>query len=280
MVAMQTKGAFTASLTEHKREISAILDAFFAARRRDLSEVNQLANEACDRLRQFVLAGKMIRGGLVTVGLSLCRDGPSSRELHMAHQVGAAIELFQSGLLIHDDIMDRDLMRRGRATLFEQYSRDARQGGVNDWRHLGEALGTCVGDVAFFLGYELLGGLSPSPAALGRIIALFSRELAAVGIAQMQDVAWGADPSAQPGTDDILRLYRFKTGRYSFSLPLAAGAILAGAADSSIEALEALGECVGVIFQIRDDELGLWGDEKKTGKPVGSDIREGKKTLL
>ena len=71
---------------------------------------------------------------------------------------------------------------------------------------------------------------------------------------------------------------RYKTGRYSFSLPLLAGAMLADAPAELRGKLETFGESIGLLFQIRDDELGLFGDERELGKPVGSDVREGKKT--
>jgi len=99
-----------------------------------------------------------------------------------------------------------------------------------------------------------------------------------VGTAQMDDVAWGSSINL-PEKKQILELYKHKTGRYTFSLPLAAGAILAGQENNTIQELMELGENLGILFQIRDDELGLVGDEKKLGKPVGSDIKEGKKTL-
>ena len=95
----------------------------------------------------------------------------------------------------------------------------------------------------------------------------------------MQDVAWGASKSSV-GVDEIVAMYTHKTGRYSFSLPLLAGAMIAEAPEKLRGTLAALGESIGVLFQIRDDELGLFGDERELGKPVGSDIREGKKTVL
>jgi geranylgeranyl diphosphate synthase type I len=110
-----------------------------------------------------------------------------------------------------------------------------------------------------------------------------------VGVAQMQDVANGAikpvstnpfrDAPCEPREEDILTLYRYKTGRYTFSLPLALGATLAGAADETRTALEEAGEDLGILFQLKDDELGLFADEAELGKPVGADIREDKKTL-
>jgi geranylgeranyl diphosphate synthase type I len=77
-----------------------------------------------------------------------------------------------------------------------------------------------------------------------------------------------------------MTLYAHKTGRYSFSLPLVAGALLAGKTLDQCKSLEALGEHMGVAFQIRDDELGIFGSQEELGKPIGSDIREGKKTLF
>ena len=115
--------------------------------------------------------------------------------------------------------------------------------------------------------------------ALGDVLALCARELSAVGIAQMQDVAWGASKDGVT-VDEILKMYRYKTGRYSFSLPLVTGALIAGARADVRERLEACGESIGLLFQVRDDELGLFGNEEELGKPVGSDIREGKKTIL
>ncbi len=189
------------------------------------------------------------------------------------------MELFQSGLLIHDDIMDRDALRRGMPSIFQQYADAAARERSADPPRTGEALGICAGDVSYFLAFELLTRIAAGPGVLREVLALCARELSAVGIAQMQDVSWGS--ADQGGTDEeILRMYTWKTGRYSFSLPLVAGALIGGATAELCGALEKLGECLGILFQIHDDELGLFGSERELGKPVGSDVREGKKTLF
>jgi geranylgeranyl pyrophosphate synthase len=100
-----------------------------------------------------------------------------------------------------------------------------------------------------------------------------------VALAQMQDVSYGAF-SRTPPVCDVYTLYLYKTARYTFSLPLMAGALLAGRTGATVTKLAELGEYLGVAFQARDDEIGVFGTERETGKPVGSDIREGKKTLL
>ncbi len=97
----------------------------------------------------------------------------------------------------------------------------------------------------------------------------------------MQDVYFGAtDSSLAVDEDQVLAVYRYKTGRYTFTLPLQIGAIIAGQGDAVLASLERIGETMGVIFQIKDDELGLFGEEAEIGKPVGSDIAEGKKTIF
>jgi geranylgeranyl diphosphate synthase type I len=189
------------------------------------------------------------------------------------------MELFHSGLLVHDDIMDRDLVRRGQPSIFQQYEGIAAREGHADPAHVGEALGICAGDVACFMAFELLARARMPAGTLCGVLELCARELSAVGIAQMQDVSWGASRSGVD-VDDILSMYTHKTGRYSFSLPLLAGAMVAHAPGDLRGKLSAFGESIGTLFQIRDDELGLFGDERELGKPVGSDIREGKKTML
>ncbi len=264
-------------LQETRSRIADALVGFLARSRDALAAVNPLGPQSCDMLRDFVLQGKMLRGCLVPLGHRLCSEGASTAP-RSAIDAGAAMELIQSGLLIHDDIMDRDLLRRGRATIFQQYAEAASRDGSADARHVGESLGICAGDVAFFLAFQLLSTIDVDPRVVVRATALCSRELAAVGIAQMQDVSWGASEAAAQEVE-ILRLYTHKTSRYTFSVPLMVGAMLAGASAERIGLLERMGENLGILFQIRDDELGLFGDERELGQPVGSDVREGKKTL-
>lgn len=109
-------------------------------------------------------------------------------------------------------------------------------------------------------------------------MTLLTEELAAVGAAQLQDVYSGNHP--KPSTlAMIMSTYRYKTARYTFSLPLMLGLLAGGGPAATGTTLGTFGEHLGIIFQIRDDEIGLFGTEQNIGKPVGSDIREGKKTL-
>jgi geranylgeranyl diphosphate synthase type I len=262
-----------AYLSARRAQITTELSGYLAAKGRDLETVGPRGRETCALLYRFTENGKMVRGGLVCYAASLgsARAGAPVR-------VGMAIELLQSALLIHDDIMDQDLVRRGQPSVHHEYALRATRDGLGGARHLGESLGICAGDIAFFLAFDALAQLDCEADVRARLVSLVSRELSLVGVAQMMDVATGAS-SADPGTEDVLRLYLYKTGRYTFSLPLLAGALLGSLEPRQTAKLESAGELLGMLFQIKDDELGLFGDPAHTGKPAGSDIREGKKTI-
>jgi len=250
-----------------------------------LGAISPMGTQLAERLESYAHAGKMIRGILVRLGYELCSaEAPGAVMDAVLNQAGAAMEFFQAGLLIHDDIMDRDTMRRGNATVHAQYEREAALAQAADPTHHGVSLGVCAGDVAFFLGFNVLTAL-PVPEAMGprvRQVAAFSaQELSLVGVAQMQDVrSGGGGIGSDPDPAQILRIYRYKTGRYTFSMPLVAGALLAGGSPAHLAALDQAGENLGVVFQLKDDELGIFGNAAQSGKRADSDIREDKKTLL
>lgn len=262
----------------------AISDVLTAASPR-LAAVSPMGGALAAKLDAYAQSGKMIRGILVRLGYELCASTePDAAMVRVLDRAGAAMEFFQAGLLIHDDIMDRDTLRRGNATVHAQYEREAAEASAADPGHHGLSLGMCAGDIAFFLGFNVLSSL-PVPAEMRerarRAAAFSAEELCWVGVAQMQDVrngAGGVEPDPDPA--QILRVYRYKTGRYTFSMPLMVGAMLADGSPAHVEALEQAGENLGVVFQLKDDELGIFGESEQLGKRSDSDVREDKKTLL
>lgn len=267
--------AFPDFLESVKRDVTGFLDAHLSEAGRRYRAINAWGPDAAKRLRAFVRTGKMLRAGMVVVGHAAAGRRPGSAAL----RAGAAVELIQAGLLIHDDIIDRDLVRRGGPALHVQYARVGRKAGALDGPRFGEGMGICLGDIALFMGFEILAGLPAAPDLRARILRLWSDDLCRVGLAQMQDLAFGQTcPDATEA--EIRRLYINKTGRYTFSAPLRTGAVLGGAGAGLAEGLAVLGETLGLLFQMRDDELGLYGTSAAIGKPVGSDIREAKLTLF
>lgn len=261
-------------LETYRPKIKEALSEFFDNQIPHLYPVNRWGKDVIERLKEFSLSGKMIRGALILFAEEMFTGSYSPNALKAA----VSMELFQTGLLIHDDIMDEDTTRRGKTTIFYQYAELAKTMNIQQFYHFGESMGICVGDIAFFLGFENLANLETSPSLLNKIYQTFSREMCFVGLGQMQDVFYSiTDENLSENT--ILSIYLYKTSRYTFSLPLMIGAILGKAKKHTIACLETIGENLGIIFQIKDDELGLFGEESITGKPVGSDIQENKKTL-
>jgi geranylgeranyl diphosphate synthase type I len=257
-----------------KRRLRDDLDRFLSDKRKDMAGLRPRGTDVLRRLAEFTHKGKMIRGGLVLLGSEMAGGGTS----RAAVRAGTAFELIQSGLLIHDDIMDRDARRRGAPSVHEQYALLAESPGTPEAAHFGTSMAICAGEISIFLAFEALAGLPGPGKNTAAVQKLFASEFGLVGLGQMRDIQAGT--STRPVEErEVLAIYRYKTARYSFSLPLAAGWMLAGGRRSVLPKLLSLGEDLGLVFQIKDDELGLFGSERTLGKPVGSDIRQGKKTL-
>lgn len=246
-----------------------------------LTRVNTIAEDAIARLSEYAVRGKLLRGALVIVGSSMGTPGDAltraSEIDRTTFDLAASIELIQSFLLIHDDVMDRDPVRRGGPAIHEQYRLAKPE--AADAAHYGFSQAISVGDVALLLALNVVASSRLDPAIRLRILELLTREVAMVGIAQMGDVAFG-HASEEPSEEQILSVYRYKTGRYTIALPLMLGAISAGVPEPTVTRLSELGESLGVVFQLKDDEIGLFTDQEKSGKRAGSDIIENKRTVL
>jgi len=252
-------------------EIKAFLRSHLEACVEEFSFLNRWGKDLPARIGAFARGGKFIRGGLVFLGHELAGGRPGETTLRIA----AAIELLHSAFLIHDDIMDQDRMRRGMPSVFWQFREEAHAKGIEESEHYGTSMGICAGDCALFIALRLISS-ADIPDGVKDLVC---RESYAIGLAQMADIDYGTF-SRIPSEKEIIDLYLWKTARYSFSLPLSAGAMAGNADEELVSALWRLGESMGIMFQMRDDELGIFGSENAIGKPVGSDIRLAKKTLL
>jgi geranylgeranyl diphosphate synthase type I len=242
--------------------------AFLDARSAEAAKLPVDLRAAFAALRDYVLrGGKRLRGALVVLG---CEAAGGDRAAVLDASVG--IELLHAYLLVHDDFMDRDEMRRGGPTVHTALERATRS------PHLGASLAVLLGSLCEAWALELVLS-APVPAdrtsAAGRLLA---RALVEVTVGQMQDVA--APLGRELPASDVLAVQRMKTGSYTFELPLRLGAVLAGAGDPILEALARFALPLGQAFQIADDLLGTFGAPEVTGKANASDLREGKRTLL
>lgn len=260
-------------LAQDKAALLQFLQDFLATQEKSVQRYTWGA-EIFQGLTAYATQGKMIRGCLLLLSYRLFGGDQKYVPLHAA----AALELTHSGLLIHDDMIDRDEKRRGQPAFHIQLTQRSQEMGYIEADHHGQSIALCAGDITFFLSFELLSQLKSEDLLVRQLMQLFAREFTQVGFAETQDIHQGLT-TKQITEDDIFSMYKYKTGRYTFSLPLSAGALLASQPVSVQGQLGTLGETLGLIFQLKDDELGLFGTEAEIGKVAGSDVREGKKTL-
>ncbi len=176
-------------------------------------------------------------------------------------RAASALELLHTFALVHDDIMDAAETRRGEPTVHTVAGVD---------------VAILVGDLALVLADAQLVESGFDPAAIKRCFGHYSRMRKEVIVGQFLDVNLAQHASIDEQA--ARHVARMKSGRYSVREPLLIGAALAH--EEPLGPLERLGELVGEAFQLRDDLLGIFGDPSETGKPVDSDIKEGKKNVL
>lgn len=148
-----------------------------------------------------------------------------------------------------------------------------------DAQHYAESWAMLAGDYCAVLASDLLL-TARFPAAIRlRLQMLQQAVLKAVIAGQLADVSQSF-AEARPSEAEVLRMYHDKTASYSFSLPAMSAALMAGVAPVERGVLSKLGAALGLAYQLRDDVLGVYGDEAVTGKRIGTDIREGRTTVL
>jgi len=227
--------------------------------------------EPLDTLTRFVLAGgKRLRPAFCHWAFVGAGGDPSDPAVI---DTGAAFELLHAFALVHDDVMDGSDTRRGERTVhFEYEAVHTDAGWHGEPRRFGEGVAILVGDLAEVFADRLMTG---APTAAFSVWNELKIEL---NVGQYLDVLG----TARGGTDlaTARRIARYKSGKYTIERPLHVGAALAGRLDELAGPLSAYGAPLGEAFQLRDDILGTFGDQARTGKPVGDDLREGKPTPL
>lgn len=196
--------------------------------------------------------------------LLACEAVGGDKEL--ARSAAAAIEHFHTAALIHDDIEDSSLTRRGEPCM-----------------HIAEGLGLAInaGDLALSL---VTGSVVDDPSldaetklkVLHELVEMTTRTIEG----QALDIGWARDDRFDLTVDDYLLMANHKTAFYSGAVPLAIGSIVGNGTAEQTEALRAFGMAAGLAFQIQDDVLNLVGTKEATKKDFRSDIAEGKRTLV
>ncbi|HEV2755259.1 MAG TPA: polyprenyl synthetase family protein [Actinomycetota bacterium] len=248
--------AFSPTIDELRSQVDRTIAADLERRAEALPEARLLIDEMW---RLTAAGGKRLRPAFCYWGFRAA-GGAHRPEIVRA---ASSLELLHTFAIVHDDIMDASDERRGEEAVHARH---------------GVGVGILVGDLALVLADDAFMGAGFPPPATARAFAAYSRMRQEVIAGQYLDLAYAA--RADITVADARRVAVLKSGRYSIEEPLAIGAALAGAPDDFVARLAAFGGPLGEAFQLRDDLLGTFGDRSRVGKPVDSDIIEGKRNVL
>ncbi|CAB3287684.1 Short chain isoprenyl diphosphate synthase [Methanocaldococcus lauensis] len=199
--------------------------------------------------------GKRIRPYLTVVTYMLKKD-----DIEKVLPAAVAVELIHNYTLIHDDIMDNDDERRGKPTVHKVY---------------GEPIAILAGDLLYAKAFEAVSKINNEKKSY-EVLKILSKACVDVCEGQAMDMEF---ENYFPSMEEYLEMIRKKTGAL-LEAAVEIGAVMGDCNEEERKALKEYAKRIGLTFQIQDDILDLIGDKKKIGKPVGSDIREGKKTII
>lgn len=263
-------------LISFKKRFDEILLGKIEVWRREAKDLGDEYEVFMEVLADFVgRGGKRLRPAFLYYSYLAC--GGEDRE--MAVQAGVVLELLHGFLLIHDDMVDNSDLRRGGKTVHrlmeEEYSKLGLKG---EGEEFGRSVAMILGDVVQMLAKRQLRELELERGVYRQCERLVERLL--------WETAYGwyiellNTKRGKVSEDEVRRSMEYVSARYSVVWPVKMGALLAEAGKGKQGALESYGLKLGLAFQIQDDLLGMFGEREKVGKPVESDLREGKKTLL
>ena len=297
--AISSGAAFGNLLETVRRHVDRQLAMWLGPKVVAASRISAEVGAAAEAIEQLALrGGKRMRAAMVVVGFDACGGQgraeavSASDEEHVlallrsVDRAAVAIELLQVYLLVHDDWMDDDDVRRGGPAVHVMLRE--RLGS----KRLGDTAAVLAGDLACAYAQQALLEVPVAAERLlgaSRAFAQIQEDVVTGQLAEMSPIVAsmeGAErASSRPradgvGSTNVELIHALKTASYTVTGPLALGAHLAGASDARVAQLTQYGRPLGIAFQLRDDLLGVFGDPGATGKPVGNDIRQGKRTAL
>lgn len=260
---------FLEEVKDYKGKIEKAFKECLEVEKKKAAVIDSSNLQIMDFIMDFCLrGGKRIRAILLVKGYEAVNGSNISEII----KTSICMEFMEAGLLIHDDIIDEDPIRRGGPSFHElagKWKNDSRFG-------LSSAI--IAGDLLFNLGVRVLLNsnfnrktkLLASEEYITALLNCFNGELYDVVLEDKEKVS----------EKDFFKMIDLKTASYTTEAPLVIGAILGGGSEKQVEDFRKYGRILGEAFQLTDDILGVFGKEDKLGKPVDSDIKQGKKTFL
>ncbi|MCK9594475.1 MAG: polyprenyl synthetase family protein [Candidatus Omnitrophica bacterium] len=218
--------------------------------------------------------GKRVRPMLFVLGYLAFAKKPASG----LYQSALSIELLHDFMLIHDDIIDKSDSRRGRPSMHKMLNNRLRLD--KSVKFNGQDLAIVVGDIIYAMAIKSFLSIKENPVRKEKALNKLLDAVLYTGAGQFIEIIYGIKRIDKINKNDIYRIYDLKTAYYTFAYPLSIGATLAGAPEKQIKKIFDYGLILGRAFQIKDDILGIFGNEEETGKSSLTDLQEAKRTLL
>lgn len=269
-------GGFDSGLAQFQGAVEATCLDFIAQQAPFLDSLGEDGSALLQAARQSLTGGKRLRAAFVWWGFYAVRPELDQTALLRAC---ASLEFLHASALVHDDYMDSSDTRRGHPATHRAFAARHREfGWANDPDMYGASAAILLGDLLLSWSDEVLrtSGLPDADVLAGLRIFDITRTEVVAG--QFLDVS--AQARATRDIDLSMTVLRYKSAKYSVERPLHLGATLAGGSVEQYQSLTNFGIPLGEAFQLRDDLLGIFGDPSLTGKPIGDDLREGKRTVL
>jgi len=237
--------------------------------------LNRISPVLFSHIKEFILRkGKRIRPILFAIGYL----GYAKKSAAGLYRSAISIELLHDFLLVHDDIIDKSSTRRGKPSMHAMLNKYL--SAYKNVKFSGEDLAIVVGDVMHAMALHTFLSVKENPRQKEMALKKFIAAAIYTGCGEFVELLYGTKGIDEIKKEDIYKIYDLKTANYTFASPLAIGATLAGAPEKEVTRLFQYGSCLGRAFQIQDDILGMFGEEKETGKSTLTDLQEAKKTIL
>lgn len=261
--------------------VTAGIGEAFAARTRDAQRYGASYSGLWEAASRHAAGGKLMRPWLVCASYDALSGGAERRPAVVT--LAVAVELLHFAFVLHDDVIDEDVVRRGTENLIGDLASSREvvdptlpTGSATHWGTTGAIL---MGDALLSLVHRDFARAVVSDGESPALLDLLDRAIDESIAGEWQDVAL-AHRVTRASLPVILDMAANKTATYSVELPLLVGAILAGASEPTREALSRIGRSIGLAFQLHDDLVTAFGDPDSHGKDPLSDLREGKDTPL
>jgi geranylgeranyl diphosphate synthase type I len=268
---------FTSKLLAIKKKVDFELALQFNRAIIKVKKSDAFLAEALLHSKNITLSGgKRLRPALVFCAA----EASGSKDEKKIIKIATAIELVHCFLLIHDDIIDDGDFRHGVPTINNKYEKIGEKKFKNkNCKHFGNSMAIILGDLVFSMAIEVILQSKIEKDRMLEIISYLQKVIQNTIIGQSQDLL--IECKKDVSKKEVLSMYENKTAKYSFEAPLQIGLMINSNIDKKLQNMFSdFAISVGIAFQMQDDIIGIFGQAKKTGKSVVTDIEQGKKTML